>query len=409
MTGLGALGLSAYLTLLPHPLKSERSVTPPSYERYISPQITSPKARALRQVVHAWALTHGQVLRYDWRLDKAAQTMLLWAEGHTGDPLPLQNMKNMAWQAGWTDGEIMALAMTSQEHVVANALALELATSLGAQEATHMGLAYGADVGPTGQTPVRATVVVALSRRLIQLNPVPTTRLVQSQLNLVGTLYAKHIRALTVAALHPDGQVTRTPLWIDHKHFMGAIEVGQTPGPLNVEILAERGRGPEVAASFVVHVQTGDAQNAPSEALQQSPQALSAHGQTLSALVWGIRQSHHLALPMPHAILMRAAQAHAEDMVKHHFFAHVSARTGDVTHRLTALGQPYVHVVENIALDQTLGDAFGQWLTSPGHLQNILDPRVGHLGVGVAQTTDVSPPQTMAVVVMAQLPDPALP
>lgn len=390
---------------------------PQSYERYLPPQQLPAETRALAHVVRAFGHRRHLSLRYDWRLMAAAgcqlQTLDAWGRG----PLQLSTISRCAQDLGWTDGELSAVQVTSTHRALARALAWELKTALGQSEATAMGLAL---LPPSAKSGGQATVVVALSRRLLRLSPVPKRLNTKGQLNLTGTLELTDIKRVVASVRCPQGNVVSRPLAVVDGHFMGTVGVGNTGGTLQVELLVERGRGPEVAAAFPVQVLENNATApAPEAAASAHPADFGGPPESaeapqpgaptadLLALVWGARASHNLPLPAVSQNLMVAAGDHALDMAQHQFFAHVSPTlgvAGDVTKRLARLREPYRHVVENLAADDDIPQAFAQWLSSPGHLANLLDPRVDHVGVGVARASAQPGGPCLIVLVMSQRP-----
>jgi uncharacterized protein YkwD len=89
--------------------------------------------------------------------------------------------------------------------------------------------------------------------------------------------------------------------------------------------------------------------------------------------------------------LSRAAMLHTHDMVRRHYFSHVSRSGRDVSDRLHAtryLGGRFSWVVgENLAWGSgTYGSprhVVRSWMKSSGHRRNILDRRFRELGIGV--------------------------
>jgi len=374
-----------------------------SYERYTPPELLSSRTRALAHVVRAYGHRHKQALSYDWRLMRAAERQLALTLEDPQAKLDIEALRAWAWEEGWTDGELSALAITTRDQALAKALEVQLEQAFGDGEATAMGLAVSAPVQRPGGWPDDATVVVALSRRLVQLAPVPKARPVDSTLQLTGTVRTRAIRTITASVRCPNGRVLSVPLPLQHGQFIGALGVGPTPGALHVELLIDRGLGPQVAAAFPVEVQ-GEGLGAASRLTKTAARAPAPHNATaqdLLALVWGARASQQLSLPKVGPRLMTVAQQHAQDMVDKRFFAHVSPTSGNVIKRLKKLREPFVHVVENIAQDGSLDDAFGQWLTSPGHLANLVDERVDHVGVGVVDQAAVGGrPRTVTLVLV---------
>lgn len=90
--------------------------------------------------------------------------------------------------------------------------------------------------------------------------------------------------------------------------------------------------------------------------------------------------------------LSQAARSHTSDMVRRHYFAHVSRSGHDVVDRLRATG--YIRpstswiVGENLAWGtgrlSTPLNIFRAWMRSPGHRRNILTARFREIGIGVA-------------------------
>ncbi|WP_173933557.1 CAP domain-containing protein [Chelativorans sp. Marseille-P2723] len=92
------------------------------------------------------------------------------------------------------------------------------------------------------------------------------------------------------------------------------------------------------------------------------------------------------------AQLDAAAQAHAEDMARRGFYAHVSPERGDVGSRYRASGGGDWRIIaENInqcvncrASVEQMRTFHQRWLASRGHRRNIVDPRLEAFGFGVA-------------------------
>ena len=88
------------------------------------------------------------------------------------------------------------------------------------------------------------------------------------------------------------------------------------------------------------------------------------------------------------AALGAVARAHSLDMLENRYFAHRSPAGLGAAARVAAAGIPFRLVAENIAQNVRVADpaaaAVKQWMTSPGHRENLLDPRFTRTGVGVA-------------------------
>ena len=83
--------------------------------------------------------------------------------------------------------------------------------------------------------------------------------------------------------------------------------------------------------------------------------------------------------------LTEAAQAHADDMLARTYYNHNSPEGTTPPQRVRAAGFIADVVAENIAAGQTsTEDALGAWLHSTDHRRNLLDPRLTHIGIGMA-------------------------
>ena len=86
-----------------------------------------------------------------------------------------------------------------------------------------------------------------------------------------------------------------------------------------------------------------------------------------------------------HPRLAAAAQRHASDMARRHYFAHDTLRGPRWYERIRTGGFRRPYVGENIGYGQTSpGEVVRAWLASPSHRRNILDCRFAFAGVGFA-------------------------
>ena len=83
--------------------------------------------------------------------------------------------------------------------------------------------------------------------------------------------------------------------------------------------------------------------------------------------------------------LTEVAMGYANEMYISGFFAHVSARSGDVGSRLNAAGISYAIAGENLALAPNVASVHGGLMNSPGHRANILESEFTHVGIGVVE------------------------
>ncbi len=89
--------------------------------------------------------------------------------------------------------------------------------------------------------------------------------------------------------------------------------------------------------------------------------------------------------------LKRTAQAHSQDMAGNDFFSHTGSNGSSVGDRFRRVGYRYSLAAENAAAgSSTARGAVNQWLNSPGHRANMLNPSFRHIGIGYANVPNDS-------------------
>jgi len=79
------------------------------------------------------------------------------------------------------------------------------------------------------------------------------------------------------------------------------------------------------------------------------------------------------------------ALGHATDMAVHDYFEHQDLSGQSPADRVRAAGYHEKLVGENIAYGpQSVEEVVKGWLASPGHCENIMDPRFAQMGIGLA-------------------------
>jgi uncharacterized protein YkwD len=83
--------------------------------------------------------------------------------------------------------------------------------------------------------------------------------------------------------------------------------------------------------------------------------------------------------------LASVALGHATDMAEHDYFEHQDPAGRSPADRVRAAGYQEKVVGENIAYGpKSVEEVVNGWLASPGHCQNIMDPRFAQMGLGLA-------------------------
>jgi hypothetical protein len=98
------------------------------------------------------------------------------------------------------------------------------------------------------------------------------------------------------------------------------------------------------------------------------------------------RQTLQVPRLTENAVLDRAAQQKADDMVANNYFSHESPAGKTAMDLILADGYPAHVAAENLAVRYTQAeDVQTGWLLSPTHRENIVNPAYADIGVGVAQ------------------------
>jgi uncharacterized protein YkwD len=126
-----------------------------------------------------------------------------------------------------------------------------------------------------------------------------------------------------------------------------------------------------------------------------APAQLTLHEMRSSELCLINRVRAHYGLhPLAFNTSLRdSADAHSDSMVIHHYFAH-EGPGGSVDSRITRAG--YLHHTQGFTIGENIGGGHGrrwaspmsvfkEWMRSPPHRANILDPSYRDAGVGVAR------------------------
>lgn len=83
--------------------------------------------------------------------------------------------------------------------------------------------------------------------------------------------------------------------------------------------------------------------------------------------------------------LANVALGHAADMARHNYFEHLDLSGNSPADRVRAVGYSERLVGENIAYGpKSVEEVVQGWLDSPGHCENIMDPRFAEMGIAFA-------------------------
>ena len=83
--------------------------------------------------------------------------------------------------------------------------------------------------------------------------------------------------------------------------------------------------------------------------------------------------------------LAAAAQAHAQKMFDQHSLSHQLPGEPDLPTRAGQAGAHFRSIAENVAMGNGAEGVQKEWMKSPPHRANILDPKLDHVGIGVVE------------------------
>ena len=97
--------------------------------------------------------------------------------------------------------------------------------------------------------------------------------------------------------------------------------------------------------------------------------------------------------PAPPVVLSNTlagvAYGHANDMAVNNYFEHEDLQGKTPSDRVRATGYQEKLVGENIAYGpKSIDEVVQGWMDSPGHCENIMDPRFVEMGLGYATSHD---------------------
>jgi uncharacterized protein YkwD len=97
------------------------------------------------------------------------------------------------------------------------------------------------------------------------------------------------------------------------------------------------------------------------------------------------RAARKLAPLKWNASLASAARAHARKMAQENRLEHQFPREMDLGTRIRVAGVPFTAVAENVAQGPSAAGIHAQWMNSPPHRANLLDPELDSIGIAVAE------------------------
>ena len=386
------------MALLPQGSQAKARHQTLSYERWVAaPSLTGVEQRAL-STIKQWASASNLSLNYEPRLSKTARLL----SKDTRSSQPFEHLRRYAHSSGMTDGLFAATRFdVPKERNLGDTMLAHLSHTFPQFPYNRVGVTV--DSGPRAHH-----ILVVFSRHLVQLHPTPSQIPFGETLTLRGSIKesASPVKNLSLVTALTDGSIHTRPLTLHDSFFYHTLSAGERQGIIDVQLLLDHGEGPEVALHFPIGVQQSPwAPPLSPKATAPTPHTLLTSNDHLAALLQGSRRAEGLPALTRLAALDAVARAHAWDMTQHSFFSHVSVRSGSLTDRLHARGILFQRALENLAAAKDVPGLMTQWLSSPSHRQNILDPKVTSFGVAVMKNRRMHHTPLTAVVVFTQLGD----
>jgi uncharacterized protein YkwD len=227
------------------------------------------------------------------------------------------------------------------------------------------------------------TVVLAVQRKYLDLEPVPRQMTADATLTLRGRLLDR-FTAPRLYITDPAGEAHEFAVQTGPDGFDVQIRCDRGTGAYQLEIFGDDSNGPRVLANFPVYCDTPP----PTEfhgavGYVAEPVAPADAEAMLLALINNARREASLPAIEADPELADVARAHSADMQQRDFVAHISPTTGGPMDRAVAAGLKPARLLENIGTGGSAEEVHAGLMRSPGHRKAILDPQVTRVGVGV--------------------------
>ena len=230
------------------------------------------------------------------------------------------------------------------------------------------------------------TAVLAFHEHHLDIQPIPRRLPSGGQAPVAGRVEAT-FRSPEVLVAPPGGAVHKLAASVQQDTFAARLECNLGDGVYQVEVSAEDTRGPTVLANFPVYCGV----DPPATFLvRKSPRMRATDPAAVERQILDLLDRDRAANGLPALVrdprLARIARRYSSEMEEMGDIAHLSRRSGNAVDRVRAAGilpMPRV-IAENVGRDYNAADAERGFMASPGHRNNILNPALTHVGVGVA-------------------------
>jgi len=223
-------------------------------------------------------------------------------------------------------------------------------------------------------------VVVALSRRHVEMGPVPRRLSVPGDIALDGRLTGAFTKP-DLAHTLPGGETHIEPLGRG-PGFSIRVRLAET-GRHRLEILAQGPKGPDVIANFPVYVGVPVDETVGAVAVPRRAARPDEAQWRLLELINADRSAAGLDRLEFDPELAAVALKHSEDMQASDFVGHVSPTTGGSEERLLRAGIATGLAAECVGRGYLPDEIHRGFMDSPGHRAAILLRGATHAGIGI--------------------------
>ena len=249
-------------------------------------------------------------------------------------------------------------------------------------------------------------VTVLMTQRSVSFSPIPTDLRPGDRFLFEGEVHSP-FRDPEKLLTSPRGEtVTLQDLSDDRMSFRAWVQVDETPGEYQLEVMGDYDMGPRVLGLCSLFPRNPD-EPLPYERLLAaarqgtlepsrelpSPPVVRTEFEAEELMLQLVNHDRREA-GLPDLLLFQGlaemARLHSRDMRDQDFFAHVSPGAGHLADRADRAQLRYRRLGENIAVGVDVRAAEKALLRSPGHRMNLLDPDFTHIGIGVAFQTDAA-------------------
>ena len=245
-------------------------------------------------------------------------------------------------------------------------------------------------------------IAVVLGALELTLDDIPRELAPGSTLRVKGELSNRYQTA-AVFSTTPDGKVSELPM---KARVIDTSVAFRDAGVHKLEIMGYGAQGPKVLVNVPIYVGVSDEGGTETEVVVDPNLTAEKAEAILLELLNQEREKNGVPKAVPDEELRVIALAHSHDMAENHFASHISPTTGSPDDRKVKAGLRVTQIAECIGGRGTPEETHRGLLDSPSHRAAMLDPRFGHVGIGVAFEVTGTGRRLMATLYFARRPPP---